>query len=1031
MSLRNKATTLLKVLLTATLILFLFFVPDVQAQYFGRNKVQYEDFNFQILQTSHFDIYHYPQEELATKDLGRLSERWYRRHSELLGHTFKSRNPLIIYANHADFQQNDIVPNVGIGTGGVTEGRRNRVIMPFAEANQSTNHVLGHELVHAFQYDIAKTTDKIGGIRATSQLPLWFIEGMAEYASIGAEDTHTGMWLRDAVRLDTLPTVKQLANSQKYFPYRYGHSVWAYIGGEWGDETVAPLYVNSAQRGLKKGVKKTLDVSLDSLSTLWQNSVREKYAETVQQHNSPSEVGEKILGKSKGTGTINAGPSLSPNGEYVAFISEKGLFSVELFVADAQTGEIIRSLTSTITNPHLNALRFIESAGTWSPDGEKFAAVVFAEGDNQIVVIDVKSGKTVRTLKFDEVDAITNPSWSPDGNKIAFSGADGGYADLYVYNMKSDSLKNLTQDRYSDLQPTWSPDGSALAFVTDRGPGTNFEKLTFGNTVIGIYNLETDELGLLPEFPDAKHINPQFSPDGESLYYISDYKGISNLFRYDFETRKRYRLTDVNTGISGISALSPALTVADKSGDVMVSVFEKSNYSVYKIPEEETTGTQVLSSDQLADANDLPPVGLTGNEVTSSYSRAPYIEVPEADSFSVRDYTPKLLLTGIGGGIGGGVGLSSQLGVGAAGGVTMQFSDMLNQHRLIASVRAQGRLKDIGGMVSYLNQDNRFIYGASLSHQPYRTSAAGVTSDTLSGQEVAVVQRLNRRIFQDRVSLLGMYPFSTTQRLEFSTGWTHIWYDLELQETYYSRLGRPIDRTRESLDTPSPLNLYSVSSAYVEDNSISAFTGPIRGHRMRFEVEPTTGDFSYVNALADYRRYFYMRPFTFAVRGLHTGRYFQGADAEEKLSPNFLGYESLMRGYNTSSFSATECGRSQGEGCAVLNRLTGSRIAVANLEFRVPVLGAEQLALFRSRTIPTTFTTFFDAGYAWTQEDPFSFNDLKWTSGRTNERAPVFSTGVSARVNILGYLVAEIYYAIPFQRPDQPGYVGFTISPGW
>ncbi|WP_372637071.1 basic secretory protein-like protein, partial [Fodinibius sp.] len=479
------------------LLLASFSVPVAEAQYFGRNKVQYEDFDFQILETSHFDIYHYPREAEAVKDLGRLSERWYHRHSNLLGHEISATNPLIIYANHADFQQNDIVPNVGVGTGGVTEGLRNRVIMPFAEANQSTNHVLGHELVHAFQYDIARTSEKIGGIRATSQLPLWFIEGMAEYLSVGAEDTHTGMWLRDAVRREDIPSLKDLANSREYFPYRYGHSVWTYIGGVWGDEVVPPLYSTSAQKGVGQGIEETLDISMDSLSTLWQESVKRKYAETVKEHNDPSEVGKKILGKSKGTGGINAGPSLSPDGQYVAFISEKNLFSVELFLADAESGEIIRSLTSTVTNPHLNALRFIESAGSWSPDGERFAAVVFAKGDNRIIIIDIEDGHTVRTLAFEEVGAITNPAWSPDGHKLAFSGSDGGYTDLYMYDMQQDSLRKLTEDRYSDLQPAWSPDGSALAFVTDRGSGTDLDRLTFGTSVIGLYDLGTGEIDLM------------------------------------------------------------------------------------------------------------------------------------------------------------------------------------------------------------------------------------------------------------------------------------------------------------------------------------------------------------------------------------------------------------------------------------------------------------------------------------------------------------------------------------------------------
>lgn len=89
-------------------------------------------------------------------------------------------------------------------------GLRNRVVMPFAEANRSTNHVLGHELVHAFQYDIARE-DEIGGIRAKNQMPLWFVEGMVEYLSTGPEGSHTAIWLRDAVLHDDVPGIKDLS----------------------------------------------------------------------------------------------------------------------------------------------------------------------------------------------------------------------------------------------------------------------------------------------------------------------------------------------------------------------------------------------------------------------------------------------------------------------------------------------------------------------------------------------------------------------------------------------------------------------------------------------------------------------------------------------------------------------------------------------------------------------------------------------------------------------------------------------------
>lgn len=1014
------------------IILILAAIPKTSyGQYFGRNRVQYEDFPFKVLHTEHFNIYHYPKEAKAVKDLGRLSERWYKRHSRTLNHEINFKNPIVIYANHADFQQNDIVPGVSIGTGGVTEGRRNRVVMPFAEANKSTNHVLGHELVHAFQYDIARKS-KIGGIQATSKLPLWFIEGMAEYLSIGPKSTQTAMYLRDAVYYDDIPSIKDLSRSSKYFPYRYGHSLWTYITGKWGDEVVSDLYIASANKGLNKGFKSVLDLSVDSVSTLWQNSIRRKYQDDVKLRVAPDSVGKLIRGKSVSKGSMNVSPSISPNGKYMAFISDRNLFSLELFLANAQTGEIIRKLTSTSTSPHLNALRFIESSGSWSPNGERFAVAIFAEGDNKIAIIDVSEGDIIRQVGFKQVEALTNPTWSPDGNKIAFSGSDGAYTDIYIYNLQTDSLRNITNDPNSDLQPTWSPDGQRLAFVTDRGDDTSFRKMEFGNMKVAEYDLSEGELRLLPHFYKAKHISPQYGPEGESLYYVSDYEGLSNVYRYDFETGRRYKVTNVLTGVSGISEYSPAISISRETGDMIVTVFKKSRYNLYRIPAEKTVGQPITEYGKITDSAELPPIGRGGNLMMRNYLDGVLMDLPSDTSFEYSDYHPKLALSYVSGGAGIGVGNygNSRMGIGAAGGVTFGFSDLLNERRLAINAQIQGRIKDIGGQISYLNTDKRFVYGGSISHRTYRTTGAAASDTTISReqQQIDAIQldRIIRRVFQERVSLLGYYPLSTTQRFETSLNYTRIGYDFELERSIIAGRGVVLNRFREELDTPKPLNLVSPTLAYVEDNSISAFTGPIRGHRMRLEVEPTTGSLSYLSVLADYRKYFYARPFTFAFRALHSGRYFGDAESN-RLTPNYLGYETLVRGYSNASFSTGECTRTASGGCAEFQRLVGSKIGVANAEIRLPVLGAEPLALFSTGFIPTTLVGFFDAGVAWTGND---LPELRWDR-RTAERVPVFSAGVSLRVNILGYLVTEFYYAAPFQRPETPGTFGFTISPGW
>ena len=203
-------------------MLALLSVPAVaSAQYFGRNKVQFDDFDFKVLATDHFDWHHYAEEAEAIEDVARMGERWYERLARTFQHEFESSKPVIMYADHPDFQQTNTLSGfINEGTGGVTESLKNRVIMPMTGSYWDTDHVLGHELVHAFQYNIAQSR-RGGGIQGLSGLPLWLIEGMAEYFSVGRDDPLTGMWLRDAIRRDELPTIEDLSRG-RIFPYRYG-----------------------------------------------------------------------------------------------------------------------------------------------------------------------------------------------------------------------------------------------------------------------------------------------------------------------------------------------------------------------------------------------------------------------------------------------------------------------------------------------------------------------------------------------------------------------------------------------------------------------------------------------------------------------------------------------------------------------------------------------------------------------------------------------------------------------------------------
>ena len=175
--------------------------------------MQYREFKFQVLKTEHFDIYFYPEEEAAARMTARMAERWYARLSKLLNHELRGRQPLILYASAPHFWQTTAIEGeIGEGTGGVTEAYKRRIVLPLAGPIEATDHVLGHELVHAFQYDITNTNVSSGNGGALT-LPLWFIEGMAEYLSIGPVDPHTAMWMREAARREKLPDDRRARRS--------------------------------------------------------------------------------------------------------------------------------------------------------------------------------------------------------------------------------------------------------------------------------------------------------------------------------------------------------------------------------------------------------------------------------------------------------------------------------------------------------------------------------------------------------------------------------------------------------------------------------------------------------------------------------------------------------------------------------------------------------------------------------------------------------------------------------------------------
>ncbi|HEY6359583.1 MAG TPA: hypothetical protein VIX63_00695 [Vicinamibacterales bacterium] len=977
-----------------------FAAKPAEAQYFGRNKVHYDRLDFRVLQTEHFDIYYYAEEEEATRHAARMAERWYARFSRLLDHTFARRQPLVLYASHPHFAQTNVTPTTpSEGTGGLTERFKSRIAMPFAAGLGETDHVLGHEIAHAFQIDIAKRVKQ-----NAFALPGWLIEGMAEYLSLGPDTAHTMMWVRDAALFDRLPTLKQL-NDPRFFPYRYGHALWSYLATRFGDEIVGRV-LRSKVRGIIPRLEAATGLDEEQLTDDWHDAIGR-----LETGRDPTVArgGQVAAGRRDGA-RLHVAPSISPDGRRVAFVSERDRLSLDLFVADADNGANVSKILSTAADPHFDSLQYIHSSGAWDPTGRRFAIAALSSGEPVLTILDVARPSSREDIRLGELGEIYNPSWSPDGARIVFSALTGGLSDLFVYTFATRELRRLTADAFADLQPAWSPDGRTIALATDRF-SSSLDDLKFGPLRVGVLELSTGLVRpLLDDDPDAKQVNPQWGPDGRALYFISDLGGVSNVYRFEPAAGELRQVTSVAGGVSGITGTSPALSVASSAGTLAFSVYRNGGYEIQTIEAQRAAESRPLAREGLEPAAlEIVKAGGTLSRMLADSRTG----LGDAATFSAVTYDDRLRLESV---IPPYIGTTTAAGFGgmvrASFGAT--FGDVLRDRQLQTIFRAGTDRDDFAAQFAYANRKGQWNWGVTGGFVPSRFIGARRSIER-DGQ-LTTRETTHLRYMHQWGGLTARYNINRAQRFELSAGarrtgftWQQVTRVMADQET--------VSRELDEAAGGRPIYLGELRAAFVHDTAVAGPTSPVLGQRLRLEVEPALGGVAFTDVRVDARRYFMpVRPVTIAARIEHVGRY--GPDAgDPRLTPLVIGLQTLVRGYDLHRFAIDECGRSATE-CSLLNELTGSRLALVNLEVRAPLFGLLTGDLSYG-PLPIEAIAFVDAGFLWTRH-----------AGSPLERDRFRSVGAGARANV-GGLVMEMAGARPFDRSDNGWTLSFLLRPGW
>ncbi len=712
--------------LAAALLILPAAPADAQVR-FGKNKVQYQSFDWHIYKAPHFDVYYYPEEERFLEQMVSYAESSYLYLSRALDHEPKFRIPLIYYRTHAEFEQTnvDLFP-ITEEIGAFAEPLEHRMVLPIDVPPDKLYQLLTHELTHIFEFSILYQDSFGRAVRGSP--PGWLMEGLASHLAKD-EDNLDKMIIRDAVINGIVPPITKV-QVLTFLTYRYGRAAFEFIESKFGSEGVRSFLSEYRKillsANIEKAIKEAFGMEAEEFDRLYQRYLRQRYLPTLLSKGEPEDYGKEIGIKLPGVWTFS--PVLSPSGDLVAVLTTRYL-DLDVVILSAKDGEVIKNLTRGFTNEY----EYIATSAlqgktdlTWSPDGDLLAFFVRKENRRKLLVVNALSGRWVKDLDVETANP-ASPAFAPDGKKVIFAGNLKGIVDIFEVDLESGALRNITNDEYYDSNPSWSADGKTIlynrrvdayekVFLLDYEDPSRKTQVTFGKT---------------------SEVTPSFTRDGKRILYCSDAGegGIFNIYSLDLDTGEVRQYTDVAGGYFG-----PQDRPAEEGkSKVVAASFSKGRFRLYEA--DTTKPLKVITpAERAQEVGELKPFEPALKLTLDQTEKHPYDKL----KFHVET--------------------APTVGVGVAsdgtffGNAALQFSDLLGDHRFWVYLFS---------VASFQNTDAGYVNLKSRLQHYYRfTDYRDFLVVPLSSTSFTRI-RANR----ETGTSAGLYfPINSNYRLEASLG---------------------------------------------------------------------------------------------------------------------------------------------------------------------------------------------------------------------------------------------------------------------
>jgi hypothetical protein len=870
--------------------------------YHGKNRIQYDTFKWQIYTTDHFEIYYYPEIERHIERMASYAESAYEQVSADLKHDLAHKVPLVLFKTQSEFQQQNIVPTeLPEGVLAFAEPFRHRIVLPIDEPSDALYRLITHELTHQFEFDIIPRSL----VRQT--LPLWVDEGLADYLT-GYWNAFDLMTVRDAAIADDIPRMSDFQGAafvDGRLPYNLGHAAFEFIESRWGKEGIRQFLF-----ALRKTVVGGGDSPYEEAFRLKASEFDEQFRKYLRDRFKPfrdkqraGDYGPNLApDREKTPYPVALSITASPSGEMLAVAAgNRKDQELDIVLVSARDGRVIRNLTRGFNKDR--GFEYIATPGgfrnnavpwmSWSPSGDHVAYFVRTEKHKTLILQNVATRKVDRRIPLTGVDMPESPSISPDGRTVAFSALHGAVGDIFLIDVESGKLLNVTSDEFGAFAPVFAPDGRSLIYLARVSGSDKLFRVDLASGRKTQLTFGTHEDGGA-QFVDAHTIvfpSTATDPNAASDPETARNGNIYNLWTLNLTNGELRQLTDTLT-----ANVSPVVLRDGVRHRIAFVTYYKGDYSIHALTPDEplaiVAGSDFGTPGPVIDFQ--PPLGHTlieSNRRTKGTFEKLFLEGRPPVN----------------------VGVTS--GGDLFGGTQVTFTDVLGnqQFNLFAASVSQFRTM----AASYVNIGRRLQYALQAFSQTqfFFGNQPGVLFD----QQLAFLDRDDALATQTArgVTAFGIYPFNRYARVEVSGGYLNFsqaFQNPDLQELADGFQQGQIGRSVFSRGSFMPLGI-----AYVQETTVFREYGPLAGNTVRvgYEYAPSWGNLL-SRQTADIDARYYLRlasngVLAFRARGFRSWGDFPGL--------LYFGGNSELRGYDYLEF-------------------LGNKAFFTNAELRFPIIEA-------------------------------------------------------------------------------------------